>query len=702
MVDWDSHNPSPPSLLFPPDGNKWYVRTEFPRLHIVVAPNGRTVCIAELRGWLRSVGTGCNEGDPDWHYTIELDPAWIDGLGISLEALLRPGDVINNLADGGGVASEIKQRTSSRALYLQPMIHMELDGWQRTDKDRGNPPLPASWTFKNECNGGATVWPFNPRNPKAGDPPLAAGQYVRVVGSLVTDEPHLSRNWFATNTVLQYGQSGYDQIKQWFGQETADLGQTNAIKVMWGGTTESDPNHPARWNEIHSPDYIGVLASPDLRETVRCIAVVAKNGPTAGDTEGITVEIPVPPGRPTRWHAVGYGRLLGPSTVMITVKTEQVTLLPDGVRVHVEVQGQGGLGSHGKYFGIYRVGWRGIRPQLRAAASSNGMSVVSAADADGKTVVRLGIAAAPYWPAAWIQVQSGIASPGAAIGVVSRAPSCFDAFVAAPNGTVCTAATQGGAWGGWWTIPGVTSIPGGPISAVSRSLNKLDIFLADNQGRVMSAAWEPGFTKWAGWWQIRGGLTAPGGEVRGVSRSTDLLDIFMVGTDGQVYTAAWAPGPNGWQGRWSIPGIRATPGWPVTCVSRAPNTLDIFVTDPQGRVMWSRWEPGFAQWQGWAQVQGGSATPGAAIAAVSRRPGFLDIFAVGSSGAVYTAAWAPGAGWRGWWSIPGVQCDPGTPLVALSPAQDVLLVMTSASSGNLVGASWTPTSGGWSAWSQLS
>ena len=699
MVDWDSHNTSPPSLLFPPDSSKWFARTGFPRLHIVIAPNGRTVCIAELRGWLRHVDGQCNAKDPDWHYTIELDPAWFDGLGISLETLLRPGDVISNLGDGGpALASEIKQRTSGRALYLQPMIHMELDGWQRTDTARGNPALPASWTFKNECNSGSTVWPFDPRNPKAGDPPLAVGQYVRVVGSLVTDEPHMSQDSIATTTVFQVG---YAAAVTLLGQARADLGQSNAIKQMWGGNSESDPNHPARWNEVHSPDYIAVLPNQDRIETVRCIAVVAHNGAFSGDTESITVEIPAPFTRPSRWHAVGYGKALGASTILTTVKAEQVTVLSNGLRVYVQVQGDGGLGNNGKYFGIFRVGWRGIGPRLRAAASSNGTTMTTGVDADGKAVVRPGSAASPYWPAAWFQVQSGVANPGSAIGIVSRAPSCFDAFVVAPSGTVCTAATQGGAWGGWWTIPGATAVPGGPISAVSRSLNKLDIFLADNQGRVMSAAWDPSMTKWAGWWQIRGGITAPGGEVTGVSRSTDLLDIFTVGTDGQVATAAWAPGPNGWQGWWGIPGIHVTPGWPVTCVSRAPNTLDIFVTDPQGRVMWNRWEPGFPQWQGWSQVQGGVSSPGTAIAAVSRRPGFLDIFAVGMSGAVYTAAWAPGVGWQGWWVIPGIQCMPGTPLVALSPAQDVLLVLTSAFNGNLVGASWTPTSGGWSPWSKL-
>ncbi len=58
MVDWDSHNASPPSLLWPPTG-KWFARTQFPAAtSFVVAPNGVTVVIVELRGWLRtSIGT---------------------------------------------------------------------------------------------------------------------------------------------------------------------------------------------------------------------------------------------------------------------------------------------------------------------------------------------------------------------------------------------------------------------------------------------------------------------------------------------------------------------------------------------------------------------------------------------------------------------------------------------------------------------
>ena len=55
MVAWDSHNASPPSLLWPPAG-KWFARTQFPAgTMTVTAPNGAAVVIVELRGWLRFV-----------------------------------------------------------------------------------------------------------------------------------------------------------------------------------------------------------------------------------------------------------------------------------------------------------------------------------------------------------------------------------------------------------------------------------------------------------------------------------------------------------------------------------------------------------------------------------------------------------------------------------------------------------------------
>ena len=64
------------------------MRRNLPGTIVTSAPNGHQVCIVELRGWLRNI-PGCNGTDPDWHYELELDVAWLDNLGSAVEALRR-------------------------------------------------------------------------------------------------------------------------------------------------------------------------------------------------------------------------------------------------------------------------------------------------------------------------------------------------------------------------------------------------------------------------------------------------------------------------------------------------------------------------------------------------------------------------------------------------------------------------------------
>jgi len=358
MVNWDSHNATPPSLLYPAEGNKWYARHGLAHTQTVTAPNGKTACIGELRGWLREVDGGCNDGDPDWFYNFELDAEWMDAQQIPFEVFLLPGDVLGH--EDASILSDVQARSSVRAKYAAPICNVELDGWQRSDPHRGQPPQPASWTFHNDCNGGTTVWPFDPRNPKAGDPPLAVGQHVRIVGSLVTDAPHMMRDQLATNTVLRFG---YGAAVGMLGPARADAGQENAIKWLWGpNQTETDENHPARYNEVHSPDYIGVLPAKSPSETVRCVAVVAQNGLFVGDTEEITAVIRPPSPRPSPSHVLSYSKHVGPNTIGSTVLLDEMQVAADHITVHVRVQGQAGMGASGKFFAIYRVGWRLVTP----------------------------------------------------------------------------------------------------------------------------------------------------------------------------------------------------------------------------------------------------------------------------------------------------------------------------------------------------
>ena len=363
---WDSHTATPPSLLYPPDGRIWHARRGLAGTQGVTAPNGKPVCIGEIRGWLHSAASECNADDPDWHYVLEIDPEWLDQIGLSLDAYLLPGDILVGPKEPA-VLAEVSARNSVRAQYDKPCTEVEIDGWPRHDLFRGSPPLPADWTFRNECRSDRTawpdvaVWPYNPRNPKHGDPPLAPGQYVRVVGSLVTDHPHMMADQIATNLVLR---SGYAAAVQALGQERADVGQVNAIRWMWGDNrSPDDESHPARYNEIHSPDYIEVLPGVhERKETVRAIAIVAQNGLFSGDEEEITAEIRPPGARPSPQHVLTYRKLVDPSTLGSTVLTDEVTPLGDAIRVHVKVQGQAPMGASGKFFGIYRVGWQQLPP----------------------------------------------------------------------------------------------------------------------------------------------------------------------------------------------------------------------------------------------------------------------------------------------------------------------------------------------------
>jgi len=685
--------------VYPPEGQKWHPRRNLAATSIVTAPNGKEVCIGEIRGWLHTVEDKCNDIDPDWHYLLVIDPAWLDAVGIPLELYLLPGDVIVNQGFST-VPGEVEWRSSVRAQYSEAFLVIELDGWPpNINTARGQPAQPNDWVFTNECNNQQTFWPYNPLNPKPGDSRLEPGQYVRIVGSLVSDDPHMMSDQLATNSVLRLG---YEATVSTLGKERADVGQFNAIKWLWGEQlADIDERHPARWNEIHSPDYIEVLSTTkNAQETVRCITVVAQNGLFAGDIEGIAANIPAP-ARPSRWHTLAYRKLIGPNTLASTVLADEVTVFTDHIHVRVQVQGESGMRANGKYFAIYRVGWQGMTPQLSAASSADGAVVLTAVDTDGNTMAQMGSATAPHWTTTWLHVQAGKAQPGGKIGVVSRAPNHFDAFVVGGDHQVYTAATGGAGWGGWWVIPGVNAVQGSPISALSRNLNKLDIFLADDQGRILSAAWEPSFDRWHGWWHILNGLTAPGGAVSGVVRRLDYLDIFTVGIDGNVHTASWHPGA-AWGGWWRVGALQAIPGSPIAGISRSTDKLDIFLADDQGRILSAAWEPGFSQWHGWWHILNGLTAPGGAVAAVSRNADLIDIFTVGIDGFVYTAAWAPGAGWRGWWMLPGVQCRSGSSIVALSPQRDLLLVVVTTTDGEMMSTSWQPHTTGWTSWVRIS
>ncbi len=108
----------------------------------------------------------------------------------------------------------------------------------------------------------------------------------------------------------------------------------------------------------------------------------------------------------------------------------------------------------------------------------------------------------------WVAIGDARLPQGAPINAVSRSRGKLDIFATDLMGRVISAAwspegAQG--WKGWWQIAGGQALPGAAVAAVSRAPDKLDIFVTGIDGIATTAAWEPSFGgAWHGWWKIPG------------------------------------------------------------------------------------------------------------------------------------------------------------------------------------------------------
>jgi hypothetical protein len=74
---------------------------------------------------------------------------------------------------------------------------------------------------------------------------IRAGDYVRVSGNLVSDNPHNEEG----------GQGGWEWLDRATGN--GDVNEWFKVSRAWGGGRSAfDSANPARWTEIHSPDII--------------------------------------------------------------------------------------------------------------------------------------------------------------------------------------------------------------------------------------------------------------------------------------------------------------------------------------------------------------------------------------------------------------------------------------------------------------
>jgi hypothetical protein len=363
---------TPGSLVFPPRGPE--VGDHFARSDIAttvkLVSQGREVRLIELRGWLRKVETGFNpEGDgADWHYDLEVDTSWAASRGIDLGRFFKVGDILE-FGDFGPTNSYQWATSAPRTVMDNPFkmavavprIHIELNSWKYRNRYPPSGKKPEDWVWSMDDK----VFPFNPLQPPGFPNPLGEGQYVRVVGSLVTDSAHVATDW---------GGHFWSVLlpPEWI----TDAGEKKrAAGAAWSsmvyptpGLTEEDKNpaQPARWNEIHPPDLFQPLREPSAhqRETVRGVALLADGGhDIVKRTVWFTLRPPDLALKPSSSARLSVLEHVGPETNLKSIvegnasKTgARIDVLTDRVRVRIGVAAGGGWGF-GKFKGIYRVSW---------------------------------------------------------------------------------------------------------------------------------------------------------------------------------------------------------------------------------------------------------------------------------------------------------------------------------------------------------
>ncbi len=266
---------TPPSSVFLPNEEK---------LHALAVPGTRAVRVGdkviqlvELRGWLRFIDSACKASDPAWYYLLEPDLAWSDTVGLRPSDILRVGNIAGLGDRRGG--------TSPWQIESRPLIRIEFGGWDE-QKLRGSPP--EDWRARGAFGCPNVSFAFDPLHPVPGGPRLAPGQYIRVVGSLVTDAPHATKAtagvWLVRN----------------FGLAVDPEHVIHACESAWSEGGEENPGNPARWTEIHPPDLIKPLPAQEPSEAVIGVAISGPDAALSGPAEPMEFSL-APPGPRPAW-----------------------------------------------------------------------------------------------------------------------------------------------------------------------------------------------------------------------------------------------------------------------------------------------------------------------------------------------------------------------------------------------------------------
>jgi hypothetical protein len=268
--------------------------------------SGSVAQVVELRGWLTFVGDRCysenpavvpaaklNRREPDWHYNLELDPAWLTHLGVrNPNRIVRPGNVINWAArlpepgNANGHETGPLVTSSSWGLIARPIVHVEVTSWDPA-RHHGQR-APTGWRPLTLPGCAPNVrWPYDPRNPIAGQPVLAPGQYVKIVGSLVTDDPHVR----ITEEEADYASAN----RSIHGILGGDDPTTLAVRLFWErGRPENSQFNGSRWSELHPPDLVQVMSHAPPRDSTILRSVLVAPPPDLPPGQSYTLDYTLP------------------------------------------------------------------------------------------------------------------------------------------------------------------------------------------------------------------------------------------------------------------------------------------------------------------------------------------------------------------------------------------------------------------------
>jgi hypothetical protein len=308
----------------------------------------RPVRQVEVRGWVVSP-PGYNEGENEWIFNLLLDHGWTQASPASehaepintpelINAVITPHNVVSfGVGDGGAATAWLGDNAWGSASALT--LHVEVNGWGRRSgtsdhRARAWPP-PPGWTIAPRTaaeNGHPGVaWSFDPFDPPAAPGvggPLAAGDYVRMVGMLWEDAPHEDSD---------EGRSGDD----------AD--HTQDGKQCWKSGRHDRGGVGRGFSELHPVDYLAKLAAPRRTDRLYVVAL-------CGDAANVARDVRPPDPRPPGATAAFEEFLDLEFTNLGSVTRHRVRPHDEHITIDVITRNRTN-GTRGKFKAVYRVFW---------------------------------------------------------------------------------------------------------------------------------------------------------------------------------------------------------------------------------------------------------------------------------------------------------------------------------------------------------